>query len=116
MITQKIQDSMKIIQELLQLLNAVTEAEEPVNFGKLRDAAYARSKWHKSQAQKHKGEDEQAYEAHSQAETDWLMISQEYTHKNLTIANRAIARAEEKLSKSKVAREETDAKYPNENA
>lgn len=108
MITKTIQDSMKILQQLLGLL----EAEEPVNFGKLRDEAYARSKWHKSQAQKHKGQDEEAYAAHSQAENDWLMISQEYTHKNLTIANRAIVRAEEKLSKSKVAREETDAKYP----
>lgn len=102
---------MKIIQELLAMIEA-SVGQVKSDFSKQRDAAYARAKWHKSMAQKHKADDPEAAKAHDEAEMDWINISQEYGHKNPTVAGKREAAAEAKLSKSKVARQETDEKYP----
>lgn len=102
---------MSVIQELLGLIEEIGGRPKE-DYSAQRDAAYARAKWHKAQAQKHKGKDDEASKAHDAAEMDWINISQEWGHKNPTIAQRQIARAEDKLMKaSKVARRETDEKY-----
>lgn len=81
--------------------------QKKVDFRAEQQAAYARSKWHKAQAQKYKGKDDPesqaAFQAHDEAEVDWLMISQEYTHKNPTVAFKQEQRSAAKLEKSKLA-------------
>jgi len=100
-----------ILQELIGLIQEIGGRPKE-EYTSQRDAAYARAKWHKAQAQKHKGKDDDVAKAHDEAEMDWINISQEWTHKNPTIAQRTEARANEKLSKSQTARRETDEKYP----
>ena len=105
----KLSDVIAIREDATNLL----AARKQVNFNAERDEAYARSKWHKQQAQKYKGKTDPdsvaAARAHDEAETEWLMISQEYTHKNPTVAANMKKRAEEKLAKSKLAQRDVDA-------
>lgn len=104
---------MNLLQELLALAEGPEELQvnkKKVDYRKEQEQAYARSKWHKTQADKYKGKDdpesELALKAHTEAQTDWLFISQEYLHKNPNIAQKQIDRAEEKLSKSKLAQQD----------
>ena len=69
-------------------------AARKIDYSKQRDAAYARAKWHKAQAEAHKDDDAEASKAHAQAEMDWINISQEYGHKNVTIAQKREATAD----------------------
>jgi len=104
------------LEELLMVAEDVSQlqaARKQANFKAEQDAAYARSKWHKAQAQKYKGKDDPesqaAFKAHDEAETDWLMISQEYLHKNPTVAMREEQRAHIKIEKSKLALKDVEA-------
>jgi DNA replication initiation complex subunit (GINS family) len=98
------------ITEILMVAEDVSQLQamqKKVDFKQDQQAAYARSKWHKAQAQKYKGKDDPesqaAFAAHDEAESDWLMISQEYLHKNPTVAFKQVQRSEAKLEKSKLA-------------
>lgn len=102
-------DFMAIREDAANLL----ATRKPTNYNNERDEAYARSKWHKAQAQKYKGktdpESVAAAKAHDEAESDWLRISQEYTHKNPTVAMNMKKAADEKLAKSKLAQKDVGA-------
>lgn len=113
---------MNILKELLALAEDVNDpnlevnkqaAARALNFTKEKDAAMARSKWHKSQAQKYKGKEDDeskaAYDAHRWAEAEWLMASQEYGHKSPKVAASIIKKAAGYIAKSKLAQRDVDA-------
>lgn len=117
---------MDLIKTLEQYMNVTVALEDTAtqarqelgrrnkpSFRTQQQEAYARSKWHGMQLTAYKGKTDSdskaAYQAHTDAEYEWLLISQEFMHGNPTLATNLIKKTNEALAKSKLAQADVDA-------